>query len=400
MSSVSKLNIWKLLPGGLTVAFFIFCFVSPARAFPEDNLSSLLSGKILLDVENNGEAWYVYPGDFHRYYLGTPEDAYAVMKNLSLGVSNDNFSKIASSTAVIFLDRFKGLILLKTEDVGQAYYVNPSDMSLIYLADAASAYKIMREVSLGVTASDLQTIPIGRIILDDSGWEKARQWQYLGWWGRVNKNYVAVMSEPKKDAKRLGTFYATNIVKVLGVKKGDGRIWYQIDGGRFPGAYVDSLFISAIAQPAPDYTVAIPSAVKADDYWLDVNMTTKILTAYQFDVPVLVTYIALGRLDAPTVTGAYRVWLKAKKDNMKSRPLSTHPYDLANVPWVMYYYGSYSVHGTYWHDNFGSRVSSGCTNATQGDSKFLFDLTGPKIGSGNEVRSSGANPGVLVSNHY
>jgi len=52
-----------------------------------------LSGKILLDVERNGEAWYVYPVDNHRYYLGRPNDAFNIMRNLGLGISNENLEK-------------------------------------------------------------------------------------------------------------------------------------------------------------------------------------------------------------------------------------------------------------------------------------------------------------------
>ena len=81
-------------------------------------------------------------------------------------------------------------------------------------------------------------------------------------------------------------------------------------------------------------------------------------------------------------------------------PIATHVYDLPNAPWVMYYKGSYSIHGTYWHDEFGSQKSSGCTNMTQGDSKYLFYLTNPQIGNLESLRSTVANPGVVVNNHY
>ncbi|MDP3043473.1 MAG: hypothetical protein Q8N21_03650 [bacterium] len=45
------------------------------------------NGKIFLQVENNGEAWYVHPVNSKRYYLGRPEDAFNIMRNLGLGVS-------------------------------------------------------------------------------------------------------------------------------------------------------------------------------------------------------------------------------------------------------------------------------------------------------------------------
>jgi lipoprotein-anchoring transpeptidase ErfK/SrfK len=115
----------------------------------------------------------------------------------------------------------------------------------------------------------------------------------------------------------------------------------------------------------------------------------------------MATYIAVGDVKSPTISGAYNVWLKMKKTRMTGAPpLATHVYDLPDVPWVMYYKGSYSVHGTYWHDNFGSQRSAGCTNVTQGDAKFIFDLVNPVIGNLDSIRSTAENPGTVVNNHY
>ncbi|HZJ40669.1 MAG TPA: L,D-transpeptidase [Candidatus Saccharimonadales bacterium] len=387
----------KLLKLSLISALFILFIAYPVFAFPENNLSSQLSGRILLDVNNKGEAWYVYPGDFHRYYLGRPADAYTIMRNLSLGISNSEFSEVASSTP----DRLKGIILLKTEDHGRAYYINPLDKSLNYLEKADDAYNIMRHYALGITSTDLETIPIGKIILDSSGQETARQWQYLGFWGEINNNYISVLAEPKNEAKVLGRFNITNRVKVLDIKKGDGRIWYQIDGGQYPGAYVDSEYVRAIAQPAVATELILPKSVKNGDYWVDVNLRTMVMALYKYDQVVMATYISIGIDDTPTIIGAYNVWLKYQKTGMKSAAGTIHhQYNLADVPWVMYYYGSYSIHGTYWHDNFGAKKSAGCTNATQGDAKYIFDLTGPKIEEGYSIRSTPDNPGVLVNNHF
>ncbi len=52
-------------------------------------------GKILLDVEHKGEAWYVNPQDVRRYYLGRPADAFEVMKKLGLGITNKNLELIS-----------------------------------------------------------------------------------------------------------------------------------------------------------------------------------------------------------------------------------------------------------------------------------------------------------------
>ncbi|MDD3285399.1 MAG: hypothetical protein PHG95_02085 [Patescibacteria group bacterium] len=52
-------------------------------------------GKILLQVQKNGEAWYVNPQDGKRYYLGNGDLAFQIMRYLSLGISNQDLSKIS-----------------------------------------------------------------------------------------------------------------------------------------------------------------------------------------------------------------------------------------------------------------------------------------------------------------
>ena len=60
----------------------------------DNNFSGAQKGKIFLQVERNGEAWYVNPTDGKRYFLGRPTDAFQVMRNLGLGISNNNFDKL------------------------------------------------------------------------------------------------------------------------------------------------------------------------------------------------------------------------------------------------------------------------------------------------------------------
>lgn len=56
--------------------------------------ASAQKGKIFLQVERNGEAWYINPADNKKYFLGRPADAFAVMRNLGLGISNNDFGKL------------------------------------------------------------------------------------------------------------------------------------------------------------------------------------------------------------------------------------------------------------------------------------------------------------------
>jgi hypothetical protein len=60
----------------------------------EANFAKTQKGKIFLQVESNGEAWYVNPADSKRYFLGRPADAFNVMRGLGLGISNTDFDRL------------------------------------------------------------------------------------------------------------------------------------------------------------------------------------------------------------------------------------------------------------------------------------------------------------------
>lgn len=124
------------------------------------DLTSRLSGRILLQVEVRGEAWYVSPVNGTKYFLGRPADAFAVMQKLGLGVSNATFASFKNNTAPA---RLAGRILLKVEDKGMAYYVNPLDLKMHYLGRPSDAFSVMRKLGLGIKNTDLRQISVSEI---------------------------------------------------------------------------------------------------------------------------------------------------------------------------------------------------------------------------------------------
>ena len=52
------------------------------------------SGKILLQVQQHGEAWYVYPAKCLRIYMKDGEQAYEIMRFLGLGITNQDLKTI------------------------------------------------------------------------------------------------------------------------------------------------------------------------------------------------------------------------------------------------------------------------------------------------------------------
>ena len=81
-----------------------FLLVTAERALGAGTLpinpafSRTQAGRIFLAVEKNGEAWYVNPADFKRYFLGRPADAFAAMQKLGLGIKNADLEKIIART--------------------------------------------------------------------------------------------------------------------------------------------------------------------------------------------------------------------------------------------------------------------------------------------------------------
>jgi len=117
-----------------------------------------LAGYIFLQVEKNGEAYYFHPVEYRRYYLGRPADAFQVMRKLSLGATHDF---IANTT--YFPDHVVGRILLDVEKNGEAYYIYPKDHKKYYLGRPDDAFRIMRELGMGITDVNLDLIDTGTV---------------------------------------------------------------------------------------------------------------------------------------------------------------------------------------------------------------------------------------------
>ena len=107
-----------------------------------------------MQVEDKGQAWYISPTNNKRYYLGRPDDAFSIMRKLGLGISNNNFDALTTNPNKSLLGR----ILIKVEDNGRAYYYNPLNSKLYYLGRPDDAFKIIRNLGLGISNANLNKI--------------------------------------------------------------------------------------------------------------------------------------------------------------------------------------------------------------------------------------------------
>ncbi len=92
------------------------------------------------------------------------------------------------------------------------------------------------------------------------------------------------------------------------------------------------------------------------------------LYTYEGNTLIASYLISSGVPAHPTVTGIFKVWIK-----LESTTMSGDGYYLPNVLNTMYFYGDYGIHGTYWHNNFGTPMSHGCINMSDKDAEEVFN---------------------------
>jgi lipoprotein-anchoring transpeptidase ErfK/SrfK len=122
--------------------------------------------------------------------------------------------------------------------------------------------------------------------------------------------------------------------------------------------------------PTPTLTVLgePPTDTNLGSKWIDIQLSTQTLTAYENDTPVLSALVSTGVPGMSTPVGKYAIIRK-----VRSQVMSGPGYYLPNVEFVAYFYRGYAIHGTYWHNNFGRPMSHGCVNMTNPDAEWLYN---------------------------
>lgn len=115
---------------------------------------------------------------------------------------------------------------------------------------------------------------------------------------------------------------------------------------------------------AADAPTAPTSAGKA------IVVSTQQQRIYAYENGTLVhSYLAsTGLPETPTVLGDYAIYRKYAKTDMRGPD-----YYLPDVPYTMYFYQGYGIHGTYWHNSFGRPMSHGCVNLPTGEAEWFFN---------------------------
>jgi len=147
---------------------------------------------------------------------------------------------------------------------------------------------------------------------------------------------------------------------------------------------------------------ALPEGLEPYDRWIDVTLADQLLVAYEGTRPVYTTLVSTGRKGSAeepfeTPTGRWRIYSKQVTSNMDGATATDGNYAIQDVPWVMYFDGSYALHGAFWHRSFGHVRSHGCVNLGPSDARWLFFWTTPFLPTGwHGVHATKDSPGTTV----
>jgi hypothetical protein len=142
--------------GDLFVLNKLFPVKTTAATAATTNLATTLAGRIVIQTQAQGQAWYIDPVSKKRIFLDGPTTAYNTMIANALGISNADFANLSTTVP----SNVKGRFIIKTEDHGKLYYVNPVNNSITYIGSPSDAQMLIKTVGLGITNSDLSTIAV------------------------------------------------------------------------------------------------------------------------------------------------------------------------------------------------------------------------------------------------
>ena len=146
--------------------------------------------------------------------------------------------------------------------------------------------------------------------------------------------------------------------------------------------------------PTPEWHTAKVLPLPLDEKWIEVDLTTQTLYAYEGETRVFTATVSTGKGNTPTVQGKFRILRK-----YESQLMAGPGYYLPNVPYIMYFYGNFALHGAYWHDKWGTPTSHGCVNLKREDAKWLYDWTDPPVPEGAKSVQVGPGQGTWVIVH-
>ncbi len=217
----------------------------------------------------------------------------------------------------------------------------------------------------------------------------------------VTVPYTDALKEPRKTAQAGYRMYYETVHWVMSAVTGseDGKVWYQVLDDKWDVLYyVPAEHLRILPD---EELVPLSPEVPAHKKRIEVRLKEQLLLAYESDSPVFSARVATGGVlrmgTYTTPRGLFMTYYKRPTRHMAAGDITASGFDLPGVPWVMYITdGGISLHGTYWHNDFGRPRSHGCINLTPQDAKWLYRWTTPVVPKGKVFEYESKGTQVLI----
>jgi lipoprotein-anchoring transpeptidase ErfK/SrfK len=180
---------------------------------------------------------------------------------------------------------------------------------------------------------------------------------------------------------------------------GGGAMVRVSDDGVSPAEWMRARDLAhPMSSPPPDEA----GGAAATERWIDIDLGTQVLVAYEGTKPVFATLVSTGRGANATPPGVHRIWVKLRASDMENLADedddSDHDrFSIEDVPYVQYFDRGVALHGAFWHRDFGRPHSHGCVNLAPRDASWLFGFTAPHLPLGwDAVLPIDLEPGTVV----
>lgn len=164
----------------------------------------------------------------------------------------------------------------------------------------------------------------------------------------------------------------------------EGHEWHEIvfdEWIRYPGRIAEKFYVPAeqvrafVSPENEEYEEGVTATTTKR---IVVDRSDQKLYAYDGEEIVFWYPVSTGLSLTPTPRGQFVVYRKTPSRYMQG-PLpgiSNQYYDLPGVPWDLYFTKEGgTIHGAYWHDNFGTVWSHGCVNLSQEAARAVYAWT-------------------------
>ncbi|MEV8251864.1 L,D-transpeptidase family protein [Microbacterium sp. NPDC076768] len=275
---------------------------------------------------------------------------------------------------------------IDVEDLSTAFTsaVADGDTALEYSGDPAQALPAISDDAATATASTLNTmLPTVGFYVGEERTVPVAPAVVATWITVVDDNgQLRIDADPQVIQATVDTLpklvdraavNASNIVDSAGTNL---RTEKEGVAGRALGDTSETADQFALQLTAGDGAFALPvteTAFETVNVFRRIEIDLGAQRAYLFENDSVVNSwaVSTGLPGTLTPTGNFKVFAHTEMQDMGC--FEGAPYCTEDVPWITWFAPNIGFHGTYWHNNFGQRMSHGCVNLPIDLAKYVYD---------------------------